>query len=282
MMGSHLETAQAAVADDTTAVSEMVGGRSQFGEGDDPLNRVPMFDTGEPQYSWGDGGGVPQPTNRIFAAVLAAPDDSAAVPMMVCLASPCPCASLCPCVTCCVAYCLLRCLSPSFHAARCQPRGKPLPCGRTASAPSLQAAALCCSTASPNRTRRRAKHRQARTRTPARKQRQTSQRHPSRHSRCRSNRGRSPRSCQMPRLPSCQRGTQRRRTCSRRARRRSACRWLPACGSRPAATRRVSLQSSSRRGGLSSQRGSRRAAPRRASRAAARRRWRPPSRRRRR
>jgi hypothetical protein len=35
------------------------------------LDRVPMFDTGEPQYTWGHGGGRPPPTSHIYMAVLA-------------------------------------------------------------------------------------------------------------------------------------------------------------------------------------------------------------------
>lgn len=37
---------------------------------DAQLTRVPMFDTGEPQFTWGDGGGRPPATSRVYQRLL--------------------------------------------------------------------------------------------------------------------------------------------------------------------------------------------------------------------
>jgi hypothetical protein len=52
--------------------------------GEDPrLNRVPTFDTGEPQFTWGDGGGRPPSTSVVYQAVMSAAVETRAKPQQL-------------------------------------------------------------------------------------------------------------------------------------------------------------------------------------------------------
>jgi hypothetical protein len=41
----------------------------------DLFDRVPMFDTGAPQYAWGIGGSRPPRSSKLYMAVLASAED---------------------------------------------------------------------------------------------------------------------------------------------------------------------------------------------------------------
>lgn len=79
VMGTNADEAPAGVA---SSGPSRAPERSAFGDSpsNQGLNRVPMFDTGEPQYTWGDGGGRPPAASRIYQAVLSALADGGASP----------------------------------------------------------------------------------------------------------------------------------------------------------------------------------------------------------
>jgi hypothetical protein len=73
VVGSDAEDAPAGIASMGRSELSHTPERSMLDDSfsTERLDRVPMFDTGEPQYTWGHGGGRPPPTSHIYMAVLA-------------------------------------------------------------------------------------------------------------------------------------------------------------------------------------------------------------------
>jgi hypothetical protein len=74
VVGSEAEDAPAGVASLGKSEAMRTPERSIFDESfpTDRLDWVPMFDTGEPQYAWGHGGGRPPRSSKLYMAVLLA------------------------------------------------------------------------------------------------------------------------------------------------------------------------------------------------------------------
>jgi hypothetical protein len=92
-MGSNMETAQAAVTSEhcshglsefmRTSERSIADVTPSAALNDELPIRVPIFDTGEPQYTWGDGGGRPVAGSRFIDAVLKAVREPSCVPVLV-------------------------------------------------------------------------------------------------------------------------------------------------------------------------------------------------------
>jgi hypothetical protein len=70
--GGHTSRiSQGVRAGNSAAHLSSIGGSLSQPDEDSVLDRVPRFNTGEPQYTYGDGGGPPPPDNELYLAVVA-------------------------------------------------------------------------------------------------------------------------------------------------------------------------------------------------------------------